>query len=345
MITLKKPDALYQQIASFYEQEIAEGRLKPGDRLPATVELAKQLNVNPDTVQQSLKLLMTRGLLERVPGRGTFIRKGISNKTIGIVFCKELLSDRDVSFYGIFLEKLICLLERNGWSCRMFLTSRDSEYDAAFYQMKHAVENGEIRGVVEFCSNTFIRQWIKAECPVPSSQVELDIDFYDFADTGLDYLLSHGCQNILLLGIDWELFGNLFDDAAAKYCASRSLDPRRIKVAQCGAHYAEGYETVTGMLEQGVAFDGLLSANDVVFQGALYALLEHGVKIPGQVKLLTYANKGLEIFCHLPLTRLQVDPAVAVDEVYHELMNKVDGQKYKPMKIKPELVPGKSCGE
>ncbi|MFA6290893.1 MAG: substrate-binding domain-containing protein [Victivallales bacterium] len=345
MFGLKKNDALYLQIASFYEQEIAENRLKPMDRLPSTTELAKQLKVNPDTVQQGLKLLMTRGLLERVPGRGTFIRKGINIKTIGVVFCKELLSDRDFSFYGVFLEKLISMLEKNGWTCRIFLTSRDNGYDTAFYQMKQAIENGEIRAMVEFCSNPFIRKWFKTECPLPSSQAELDIDFQDFTYTGLDYLIARGCEKIVLLGQSMEFLENMFPDAKTNFCKTRRIDPRRICVQHCGAHYTEGYKAVAQLFEKKDAFDGLLSVNDVIFQGALYALLEHGIKIPEQVKLLTYANKGLEIFCHLPLTKLQFDPAVAVDEVFHELMDKIAGRKHQPMRIKPELIVGKSCGE
>lgn len=54
---------------------IYTNRLKPGDRLPAEHDLAKQLNVSRSTLREALKGLTANGLLESRPRSGTRVRK------------------------------------------------------------------------------------------------------------------------------------------------------------------------------------------------------------------------------------------------------------------------------
>ncbi len=53
---------------------IAEGRLKPGDRLPSERELVRQLKVSRTSVREALRALEARGVIEVKPGSGSFIR-------------------------------------------------------------------------------------------------------------------------------------------------------------------------------------------------------------------------------------------------------------------------------
>jgi len=60
----------YRVVADAIEQNIVEGRLKVGDRLPAETEIAKQFGVHRSTVREGLRLLEESGLVSRV-GRMT----------------------------------------------------------------------------------------------------------------------------------------------------------------------------------------------------------------------------------------------------------------------------------
>jgi GntR family transcriptional regulator len=66
---------LYRQIADLLAAAIADGRLLPGDRLPAERDLGPDLGVSRDTVRQALAELQRRGLVNRTVGRtgGTFV--------------------------------------------------------------------------------------------------------------------------------------------------------------------------------------------------------------------------------------------------------------------------------
>jgi len=64
---------LYLQLSESLERRIKDGDLKPGDALPPENEMSKQLGVSPVTVKNGLKILVDKGLIRRISGRGTFV--------------------------------------------------------------------------------------------------------------------------------------------------------------------------------------------------------------------------------------------------------------------------------
>ena len=68
-----KEDFLLGRVARDIEQQIALGRLLPGDRLPSERVLAAQLGFSRNTVTAAYGLLEGRGTIRRVPNRGAFV--------------------------------------------------------------------------------------------------------------------------------------------------------------------------------------------------------------------------------------------------------------------------------
>jgi GntR family transcriptional regulator len=75
----------YAAIIAEIEQAIADGRLAPGDRLPAERALAEEHGVSRMTVRQALQLLESRGLLRRAIGRngGSFVARPKVERDLG----------------------------------------------------------------------------------------------------------------------------------------------------------------------------------------------------------------------------------------------------------------------
>nr|WP_106782689.1 PLP-dependent aminotransferase family protein [Lysinibacillus timonensis] len=69
--TLKRP--YYQSIAALLEQEILNGFLAPGTKLPPQRELADFLDLNFTTITRAYKLCEEKGLIYAITGSGTFV--------------------------------------------------------------------------------------------------------------------------------------------------------------------------------------------------------------------------------------------------------------------------------
>lgn len=73
----------YVQISELLAREIAAGIWPDGGRLPTEAELAAKLGVAVGTLRKGLAQLEQRGLLERIQGSGTYVRR---QKMIGGVY-------------------------------------------------------------------------------------------------------------------------------------------------------------------------------------------------------------------------------------------------------------------
>src|SRR5262245_60465653 len=64
---------LYRQLYEQLAQQIRSGKLRRGDRLPATRELAGLLGLNRTTVSAAYEALEAEGLIAGQVGRGSFV--------------------------------------------------------------------------------------------------------------------------------------------------------------------------------------------------------------------------------------------------------------------------------
>lgn len=67
---------IYIQIADGIEDDILSGRLQEGDHCYSQVVIARELNINPATAAKGIRLLVERGVLEKVRGQAMTVRYG-----------------------------------------------------------------------------------------------------------------------------------------------------------------------------------------------------------------------------------------------------------------------------
>ena len=81
MISLVQPEpgqSRYAALAGAMRARIVAGEWPPGSAIPAEQTLAAEHGVALGTMRRALELLSEQGLVERVHGRGTFVRQGLS---------------------------------------------------------------------------------------------------------------------------------------------------------------------------------------------------------------------------------------------------------------------------
>lgn len=87
---------LYHTVQKAVRSAIDAGTFAPGDQLPSTKELARQMSVSLVTVHRALQELVGSGVLRRGQGRGTFVHEDYRDRAetsaglrFGLVFHRE----------------------------------------------------------------------------------------------------------------------------------------------------------------------------------------------------------------------------------------------------------------
>jgi GntR family transcriptional regulator len=117
---------IYEQLVRQIKYAVAEGILLPGQVVPSVRELAKQLAVNPNTVQRAYLQLQNEQVLQSLRGRGVAVCEGAKKQCV--VDRQQLLAER--------LEAVLDEAVRSG----LEIDRLRSMFDKA---LKNAIRNGE----------------------------------------------------------------------------------------------------------------------------------------------------------------------------------------------------------
>ena len=86
------PFPIYSKVAAELRREIAEGKVKPGQRLPPARDLAAVMGVNQNTMFRALRVLRDEGILEFRRGRGISVAGEAPGLSEVVARCRELLT-------------------------------------------------------------------------------------------------------------------------------------------------------------------------------------------------------------------------------------------------------------
>jgi GntR family transcriptional regulator len=96
---------IFSQIAERLADDIAEGALAEGDRVPSTNELAVFYRINPATAAKGINVLTDDGLVEKRRGIGMFVSVGARER---------LLDERRKRFAERYVEPMVAEATRLG---------------------------------------------------------------------------------------------------------------------------------------------------------------------------------------------------------------------------------------
>ena len=91
----RSPLPAYAQMANILRSGISGGEYMPGEQLPSEAALAKSHSVSSMTARQAVSVLEEEGLVRRIQGKGTYVRKiGFSASSFGLDPLKNVFDDK-----------------------------------------------------------------------------------------------------------------------------------------------------------------------------------------------------------------------------------------------------------
>lgn len=119
---LEEGTPLFVQIAERLADEIADGLLPEGERVPSTNELAAYYRINPATAARGINVLTDSGVLEKRRGIGMFVAGGARRQLLDER--RQRFADRyvhplvaEAGRLGIATEDLLAMVERASRTC------------------------------------------------------------------------------------------------------------------------------------------------------------------------------------------------------------------------------------
>ena len=108
--------------------------------------------------------------------------------------------------------------------------------------------------------------------------------------------------------------------------------------------FESAVEVVRGLIKAKVRFDGLFAASDVIAQGAMTALAEAGLTVPGDVAVCGFDDVAMARSLAPPLTTIRQDLGMASKLMVDLLFQRIDGELTSSAVIPARLVVRGSTG-
>lgn len=273
-------EPLYLQIASYLRTQITNGTFAPSAALPSEADLTALLNVSRPTVRQALRVLMEEGLIERVPGRGTFVAGAnptvTRQRTGTLAFIA--LEMRDTFLMRIFSGVEQVATQHN---YHIILSNTGNAISVEQHQLNELWEGGKVDGIILMPADSpgphqTLRKLHQAGAPIVLVDryfEDLDIPFVASDNVRGGYLVT---KHLLDLGhrrIGFVTRPNVYITSVA--------------------HRVQGYRQA--LKEAGVTYDPSL-----IFQGLLPYLSEIQIMGEPSSNLVDYDREAIREFLSSP---------------------------------------------
>jgi LacI family transcriptional regulator len=105
-------------------------------------------------------------------------------------------------------------------------------------------------------------------------------------------------------------------------------------------NYETAYSAVCDALKKGDLYDSYFCTTDWLAIGAMTALLDHNISIPGQARIVGFDNISITNYCRVPLTTIHQDIKGMADKTVEILIDILNGEEIKEWEFvfEPSLV-------
>lgn len=113
-LDIRSRTPIYEQLVEKFKDLIINEVLKADEKLPSVRQIAKDLTINPNTIQKAYRELEHQGYIYSIPGKGSFVTPSSQiNKEEKVNKMKQELVKimSEAIFLGVKKEEIISLIE------------------------------------------------------------------------------------------------------------------------------------------------------------------------------------------------------------------------------------------
>ena len=352
------------QITASLREMLLDGRLKEGDRLPSSQELASLWQAQEPTVHRALTPLVKEGLLERTPKVGTFVRRREERLTqIGIYAPGDLWRNSAYAFGRALCNELHEAMAGDGIAESIWVDPRpNAEQDQPWDELVRAAAERRFQVLIVPTVNLPKIAWLeKLAVPVvylSSANVpnRVCLDGPQWAGAAMQILAQQGCRRVGAIcamrlpddeGNEDAHEFRRFYSALEKESSRLGLELRPEWIFRPGGVFTNpgvemqmfGFDSMRALWGQAERPDGIAVFEDVTATGVLMAIMREHIRVPDELKLVLHRNAEVGLFSPVPAAFLDI----RIKEVAAALMTQArrlyDGDEIEAIHVAHHPVP------
>jgi DNA-binding LacI/PurR family transcriptional regulator len=318
----KSKNTFQEQIVSLISTEIESGKYKKGDKLPSLRRLGEDFKVSHETVKSALEILQTKGIVETIPKRGTFVAiesnqpNQTRSHTLGIII--DLGYDPISLLVTNLYDRYIQLFSQK-------LMAKSYNVVSQYINISKESDRSDLTRIIEKTDGIFsirlnlprLRDFlIKAEKPVvnvlpalyPIKFDSVGIHDYETYYNLTKLVISKGYRKPLYFDGPLE-----YDDRFHRMkgflnaCTDNKIEDPESRLLFAGEFNIDiYYNKMKEWLNKGLPLDVVIAVNDNFAIGALKALAEKKISVPDEVAIIGGYNTPLSIASFPTLSTLDI---------------------------------------
>jgi DNA-binding transcriptional regulator YhcF (GntR family) len=344
---------LTSQMADGLRRAIVGGYYKAGQALPTLEEFSSGLGVSMNVARAAMRKLAQEGLI--LPRRhvGSVVQQLGAKKRRGHVLIVQ--DDTASSHTNVLVGEARATLSRLGYLVSTVVVFKDADgrYDmqplevelrntvnlSILVKNRPAIERVLVRSGIPFMAYGGRR------CRSANFVGQVCIKIIPLEEYIVRECVAHGISRVLIVRA-WAYCDPLQTLFAKAHIAAEewpidcaAVDHSDETVQRSGLEAfanrfrLEGRSWLPELL--------IFPDDDFLASGCLMALLAEGVKVPGDVRVVTLANKGIGPVFVKPLTRFEIDPGLFGVQIAQYACNYLNGQGVpEDAAVSPVYVPG-----
>ena len=324
-------------------------------RLPTMQQLCEELNVSVVTLNRALSELEAQNIITRKHGVGIFVSPRLQQKTIGLVYDRDILQPDTSPFAAQLVEEARRRAQAGHESFSLFLSEPSTTGGLPVHDdLADAIRARRLHGLIFVGEqNPAAARWIEEQnvplvalAYTPLASWRVCLDHAETARLGVKALAAQGCRRIALvlpLGssigrapgeksfAELDAFKSALKKAGVPYDETLVWrhDELTNKITAVDTNQEQGFRAAMELFANADNRpDGVVALDDMMTRGALVALSKLGLRPGLDIKFATHTNKGSTALHGYEddLTFIEIDPAQIVSALFSMLETLMNGQ-------------------